>query len=223
MDLRRAARRLPSAISHSHFGALKVKDAIVDRFRERTGERPNVRHRAPDVQIHAYLHRDQATLSLDLSGDSLHRRGYRRAGQSAAPLKENLAAAILLRAGWPEIAADGGALLDPMCGSGTLPIEGALIAADIAPGLLQPTTGAFPAGVDTTPTAWTRPAGRGRERRAAGLGRLGSHPRLRPGPARPSASRWPTWSGPGLAGTIHFERRELATARRGGKATRGCW
>jgi 23S rRNA (guanine2445-N2)-methyltransferase / 23S rRNA (guanine2069-N7)-methyltransferase len=125
-----------SQITHSRFGALKTKDAIVDRFRERTGTRPNVRVERPDLQIHVYLHRDLATISLDLSGESLHRRGYRSQG-SAAPMKENLAAAILLRAGWPTIAAEGGALLDPMCGSGTLPIEAVLIAADIASGLLR--------------------------------------------------------------------------------------
>ena len=78
----------------------------------------------------------RVTVAIDLSGDSLHRRGY-RGGQGAAPLKENLAAAILIRAGWPAIAAAGGSFVDPMCGSGTLPIEAALIAADIAPGLLR--------------------------------------------------------------------------------------
>ncbi len=123
-------------ISHTQFGALRVKDAIVDRFRERSGERPSVDRERPDVRVQAYLHRGLATLSLDLSGDSLHLRGYRRQG-SAAPLKENLAAAILLRSAWPELAREGAALLDPLCGSGTLCIEGALIAADMAPGILR--------------------------------------------------------------------------------------
>jgi 23S rRNA (guanine2445-N2)-methyltransferase / 23S rRNA (guanine2069-N7)-methyltransferase len=125
-----------SGIDHGRFAALKIKDAVVDQFRERTGSRPNVDTACPDIALYCHLFRDQATLSLDLSGDSLHRRGYRAEG-GAAPLKETLAAAILLRAGWPAIAADGGALLDPLCGSGTLPIEAALIAADIAPGLLR--------------------------------------------------------------------------------------
>ncbi len=125
-----------SAINHSHFGALKVKDAIVDQFRERQGERPSIDTELPDIRLNLYLLRDEATISLDLAGESLHRRGYRTEGMGA-PLKENLAAAILLRAGWPEIAADGGALVDPMCGSGTLPIEAAMMAADIAPGLLR--------------------------------------------------------------------------------------
>ncbi|WP_455198262.1 bifunctional 23S rRNA (guanine(2069)-N(7))-methyltransferase RlmK/23S rRNA (guanine(2445)-N(2))-methyltransferase RlmL [Kaarinaea lacus] len=125
-----------SAITHTRFGAQKVKDAIVDQFRQETGERPSVERDRPDVRINVFLYRDQATVYLDLSGDSLHRRGYRLEG-GGAPLKENLAAAILVRAGWPEIAAEGGALVDPMCGSGTLPIEAAMMALDIAPGLLR--------------------------------------------------------------------------------------
>lgn len=125
-----------SGITHTHFGALKTKDAIVDQFRERTGERPSVQLDQPDIRIDVRLDRDRATVSLDLSGDSLHRRAYRARGV-AAPLKENLAAAVLLRCGWPAIAEAGGELIDPMCGSGTLPIEAALMALDIAPGLLR--------------------------------------------------------------------------------------
>lgn len=125
-----------SGITHTHFGALKTKDAIVDQFRERTGERPSVQLEQPDVRIDVRLDRDRATVSLDLSGDSLHRRAYRARGV-AAPLKENLAAAMLLRCGWPAIAEAGGDLVDPMCGSGTLPIEAALMALDIAPGVLR--------------------------------------------------------------------------------------
>ncbi|MBL8266401.1 bifunctional 23S rRNA (guanine(2069)-N(7))-methyltransferase RlmK/23S rRNA (guanine(2445)-N(2))-methyltransferase RlmL [Steroidobacter sp.] len=125
-----------SGITHTHFGALKTKDAIVDQFRERTGERPSVQLDQPDVRIDVRLDRDRATVSLDLSGDSLHRRAYRARGV-AAPLKENLAAAVLLRCGWPAIAEAGGELIDPMCGSGTLPIEAAMMALDIAPGLLR--------------------------------------------------------------------------------------
>jgi 23S rRNA (guanine2445-N2)-methyltransferase / 23S rRNA (guanine2069-N7)-methyltransferase len=123
-----------SQINHSQFGAQKVKDAIVDQLRRETGERPSVDRERPSLRINVYLHRDQATVNIDLSGDSLHRRGYREQGVEAS-LKENLAAAILARAGWPEIARQGGSLVDPMCGSGTLPIEAAMMAADIAPGL----------------------------------------------------------------------------------------
>ncbi len=123
-------------ITHTQFGTQRVKDAIVDQFREKSGTRPSVDRDSPTLRINAHAARGAVTIAIDLSGDSLHRRGY-RGGQGAAPLKENLAAAILVRAGWPAIAAAGGSFVDPMCGSGTLPIEAALIAADIAPGLLR--------------------------------------------------------------------------------------
>ena len=123
-------------VTHTQFGAQRVKDAIVDQFRERTGTRPSVNRDAPTLRINVHASRGAVTVAIDLSGESLHRRGY-RGGQGAAPLKENLAAAILVRAGWPAIAAAGGSFVDPMCGSGTFPIEAALIAADIAPGLFR--------------------------------------------------------------------------------------
>lgn len=123
-----------SEINHTLFGAQKVKDAIVDQFREKYAARPDVAREKPDLAVNVYLHRNIATVSIDLSGESLHRRDY-RLEQVAAPLKENLAAAILLRANWPTIAKEGGTLVDPMCGSGTFLVEAALIAGDIAPGL----------------------------------------------------------------------------------------
>lgn len=123
-----------SAITHTRYGALKVKDAIVDQLREKRGTRPDVDTTRPDVRVNVRVVADQAVFAIDLAGESLHRRGWRGAGV-AAPLKENLAAALLLRCGWPTIAAAGGAFLDPMCGSGTLPIEAAAIAADVAPGI----------------------------------------------------------------------------------------
>jgi 23S rRNA (guanine2445-N2)-methyltransferase / 23S rRNA (guanine2069-N7)-methyltransferase len=122
-----------AVINNSQFGAQKVKDAVVDHFVWRLGQRPSIDLRNPRWRLHVQLRREQATVSIDLAGDSLHRRGYRLQG-GMAPLKENLAAALLLRADWPGIAARGGALLDPLCGSGTLLIEGALMAMDIAPG-----------------------------------------------------------------------------------------
>lgn len=131
-----SATQQRGAMTHTQFLAQRVKDGVVDRFRERTGRRPNVQLQAPDLRLHLHLHRTQATLSLDLSGDSLHRRGYRLEG-GAAPLKENLAATILLRAGWPDIANRGGALVDPLCGSGTLLIEAAMMAAGVAPGIFR--------------------------------------------------------------------------------------
>lgn len=124
-----------SQITHTHFGALKVKDAICDQLRSTQGTRPSVAIHRPDLRINVYVNEDQATLSLDLSGESLHLRGYREEGASA-PLKENLAAAILMLAGWKDLSTTHDiAFLDPMCGSGTLPIEAAMMAAQIAPGL----------------------------------------------------------------------------------------
>ena len=125
-----------AGITHTQFGAQKVKDAIVDRFRELTGRRPSVDRERPDVQVNVHLHRELATVSIDLSGESLHMRGYRKESV-AAPLKENLAAALLLKCGWPKIAGRGGAFADPLCGSGTLVIEAAMMAGDVAPGLLR--------------------------------------------------------------------------------------
>ncbi|MBN3097212.1 bifunctional 23S rRNA (guanine(2069)-N(7))-methyltransferase RlmK/23S rRNA (guanine(2445)-N(2))-methyltransferase RlmL [Pectobacterium brasiliense] len=117
-------------IRNSQYGALKVKDAIVDSFTRKTGQRPDVAKQQPDIRVNVFLQRDTASVSLDLSGDGLHQRGYRDLA-GLAPLKENLAAAIVLRSGWKS----GTPLLDPMCGSGTLLIEAAMIASDRAPGL----------------------------------------------------------------------------------------
>ena len=123
-------------IKNTHFGALKVKDGIVDFFRDRDGTRPSVDPKRPDLRIVAQLSKGRLTLSLDLSGESLHRRGYRLEG-GKAPLKENVAAAVLMRAGWSRVAEQGGSLIDPMCGSGTLLIEAAQMAMSIAPGLTR--------------------------------------------------------------------------------------
>lgn len=121
-------------INNTHFGALKVKDAIVDQIRNQTGGRPDIDKLAPDLRVNVRMHRGKLTVALDLSGDSLHRRAYRlKTGE--APMKENLAAAVLIRAGWNHDRTGCGVLLDPMCGSGTLLIEAAMMAADIAPGL----------------------------------------------------------------------------------------
>ena len=123
-------------IRNTQFGAQRSKDAIVDWFRENLGSRPSVERNNPDIRLNIRLSKSRAAVALDFSGGSLHKRGYRlRAGQ--APLKENLAAAVLLRADWPGIAARGGALVDPMCGSGTLLLEGVMMAADIAPALTR--------------------------------------------------------------------------------------
>ncbi len=119
-------------IRNSQFGALRIKDAIVDSFTRQNLERPSVDREQPGIRINAWLNKDRVSIALDLSGDALHQRGYRQqTGQ--APLKENLAAAIVMRAGWQKETS----LVDPMCGSGTLLIEAALIACDRAPGLLR--------------------------------------------------------------------------------------
>lgn len=116
--------------THSQFVALKVKDAIVDQFRENTGNRPNIDKEHPDLRIHIHIDRDYCTVSLDTSGASLHHRGYRTA-TNIAPINEVLAAGILLLSGW-----DGKAhFLDPMCGSGTILAEAAMIACNIPPNI----------------------------------------------------------------------------------------
>ncbi len=122
-----AATRSP--LASIEFATLKVKDAVCDRFRADTGRRPSVDKERPDVRVHAYLTEREATLYLDTSGEPLFKRGWRR-DADVAPLRENLAAGLLALAGWtPDMP-----LLDPMCGAGTIAIEAALVAADLAPG-----------------------------------------------------------------------------------------
>ena len=121
-------------IRNAQFGAQRIKDAIVDQFREKGLGRPSVDLKQPDVRVSARLSKGRLILGIDLSGESLHRRGYRLDG-GVAPLRENIAAAALWAAGWPERSQRGEALLDPMCGSATLLLEGALMALDRAPGL----------------------------------------------------------------------------------------
>jgi putative N6-adenine-specific DNA methylase len=124
-----------STVSHSRdfrnsmYASLKVKDAIADYFVERTGKRPDVDTRNPEIYIHVHIHQNNCTLSLDSSGESLHKRGY-RVHQGKAPLSEVLAAGMILLSGWKGKTD----FIDPMCGSGTLPIEAAMIARNIAPG-----------------------------------------------------------------------------------------
>jgi putative N6-adenine-specific DNA methylase len=123
-----AATRSP--LTSLEFATLKIKDAVCDRFRADTGARPSVDKEHADVRVHAYLTEREATLYLDTSGEPLFKRGWRR-DADAAPLRENLAAGVLALAGWTPATP----LLDPMCGGGTIPIEAAMIAADVAPGL----------------------------------------------------------------------------------------
>ncbi|MBE9539579.1 MAG: bifunctional 23S rRNA (guanine(2069)-N(7))-methyltransferase RlmK/23S rRNA (guanine(2445)-N(2))-methyltransferase RlmL [Proteobacteria bacterium] len=158
-------------IRNTQFGAQRSKDAIVDWFRSATGQRPSVQKRDPDIRINIRLAKSRIVVALDFSGGSLHRRGYRlQSGE--APLKENLAAAILLRADWPAMAARGGALIDPMCGSATLLLEAAMMSADIAPGLARERFG-FEAWKGHNKAQWAAifqdAAGRAQRGRAAQL------------------------------------------------------
>lgn len=122
-----------AAINHSKFAALRVKDAIADHFKKKYGKRPSVKVQRPDLQLNIHIDgRNKASLFVDLSGESLHKRGYRQ-DSVMAPLKENLAAAIVAYAEWPQTDREG--FIDPMCGSGTLLIEAALAFGDSAPGL----------------------------------------------------------------------------------------
>jgi putative N6-adenine-specific DNA methylase len=125
-----------SGITHSQYAALKLKDAIVDQFRERDGQRPSVDRRSPDVQFALHVHRDQATISLEASGGALHRRGYRQLSVQA-PLQETLAAAMVRHTGWQ----GERPLVDPFCGSGTLLAEALMHYCGIPSGYLRPRFG----------------------------------------------------------------------------------
>ncbi|MDO8950363.1 MAG: bifunctional 23S rRNA (guanine(2069)-N(7))-methyltransferase RlmK/23S rRNA (guanine(2445)-N(2))-methyltransferase RlmL [Actinomycetota bacterium] len=214
-----AVGRTPG-ITHSGFAALKVKDAVVDQVRERTGERPSVDLEAPDVRLNLRLHKGAGSLSIDMSGEPLHRRGYRAPGEQAeAPLKESLAAAILVRAGWPAIAAAGGSLFDPMCGSGTLLLEGALMAADRAPGLLRQRWG-FEGWLGHDPAVWERLIDEADTRAEAGADLL---PLIGGSDSDPAAIELARGciKRAGLGSAVRVDVRELAHARPAVDATPG--
>ncbi|HUS23937.1 MAG TPA: bifunctional 23S rRNA (guanine(2069)-N(7))-methyltransferase RlmK/23S rRNA (guanine(2445)-N(2))-methyltransferase RlmL [Candidatus Binatia bacterium] len=198
-------------VTHTQFAGLRLKDAIADGFRDATGARPDVDLRDPDVRLHLHLDGDAGTISFDLSGEALHRRGWRKSGVEA-PLKENLAAAILVRAGWPQRAAAGEALLDPMCGSGTLPIEAALMAADVAPGLTRARFG-FEAWSGHDAALWRSIREEAEARAEAGLARpLGP---IVGGDAETSALRASHENArrAGVSGLVRFEKGDVAAAR----------
>ena len=195
------------AIVNSHFGALKVKDAVVDQMREQFQQRPDIDLERPDIRINFHLQGDNAQLSLDLSGTSLHQRGYRTTRVSA-PIKENLAAALLLRSDWPAIARHKGTLLDPMCGSGTLLLEAAMLAADYAPGLLRDYFG-FLGWRQHDGGCWQQLLLQAEQRKTAGLEKM-------PVIAGFDQSRHAVNAAlehiqrAGLQGKIHVERRSIA-------------
>lgn len=198
------------SINNTQFGAQKVKDAVVDRFREETGQRPNVDKQGA-VRIEAQLRKGVLALYYNFAGDSLHKRGY-RLQPGLAPLKETLAAALLVRAGWPQMAAEGKHLLDPMCGSGTLLMEGAMMAADIAPGLKRSLWG-FQAWSGHDETLWQEIVQQAKERAINGLKNVRSRfygfdidgNQLEAAAHNCSRSM--------LAGRIHFERRDINQLR----------
>lgn len=167
-----SAHGVNDELRNTQFTALKVKDAVCDHMRAATGERPDVNPKHPDISIDVSLHRQKATLYLNLSGESLHRRGYREEGvQGAAPLKETLAAGMLLASGWKDMCVEGGAFIDPMCGSGTLALEAAMIAADCAPGLLRRRWG-FQGWTQHDPVLWEQVRASAEERLGEGLKRV---------------------------------------------------
>ena len=196
---------------NAHFVELKTKDAVVDRLRDVRGTRPGVDLVRPSLRLHVLVARGQAKVSLDLSGEPLHRRGYRR-DSGPAPLKENVAAALLLRAGWPAIARGGGTLLDPMSGGGTLPIEAALIAGDVAPGALRDAYG-FLGWLGHRADLWRALRREADERRRAGAARLG--PPIHGSDADPAAVRRAVVqvAAAGLAGRVAIERRDVGDCR----------
>jgi 23S rRNA (guanine2445-N2)-methyltransferase / 23S rRNA (guanine2069-N7)-methyltransferase len=151
-----------SGLPDLRYAARKAKDAIVDRLRDRHGRRPDVDRHHPDVQVHVHLQGTEVSVAIDLSGEPLHRRGYRPRG-AAAPLKETLAAAVLHLAGWPAAAARGAPLVDPLCGSGTLLVEAAAMARGMPPGLARARFG-FEGWLGHVPGRWERVRAEARER-----------------------------------------------------------
>lgn len=145
-------------LNHSHFCALQVKNALVDQQRDLWGKRSSIDLEHPDLALHLHLNRGEALLSLDGSGSSLHRRGY-RAAMGTAPLKENLAAGLIRLTGWDA----SGPLVDPCCGSATLLIEAAAIALQQAPGLNR--SFALEGWADFEPELWRQEQTRARQRR----------------------------------------------------------
>jgi 23S rRNA (guanine2445-N2)-methyltransferase / 23S rRNA (guanine2069-N7)-methyltransferase len=159
-----------STFEHTHYARLRVKDSIVDQFRELKGERPDVDSENPDVLVRVDVHRQLAKVGIDLSGHGLHQRGY-RIKQGRAPIKENVAAAILMRTGWNELAQSLNTLYDPMCGSGTFLIEGAWMLGDVAPGLLRSELGS-PGWLGHQAELWDGAIARAHKRRKVGLPKL---------------------------------------------------
>ena len=184
-------------LRHTQFIAQRIKDAIVDQFRNSGQDRPDVSKQDPDLRIHAVIKKGRVSLGVDLVNGSLHRRGYRQE-QGEAPMKETLAAALLIRADWPALMhKDNAIIVDPMCGAGTLLIEAALMALDVAPGLLRESQlSAWPHHDQSAAAVVRQEAEQRKQRGATWTGQaLGSDHDLRSlGMARRNAERAGVWN-----------------------------
>lgn len=203
-----------------NLGTLTIKDGIVDKFRDTTGRRPSVDKDYPHISITGHAEKGMCSIYINLSGDPLHRRGY-RLGQGPAPIRENVAAAMLMRMGWAQALrdnarVDGGkeiafGLYDPMCGSGTILIEAAMIAADMAPGLLRTTHWGFFNWKGFDQSIWDNLIAEARERKKTGIK---SMPTLvgsdKDGRAVAFARK--NCQRAGFTGSIKWKTRELADA-----------
>ncbi len=200
---------IDSPIGHTGFAALRVKDALVDHFRDRDRKRPSVSTVHPDIQLQVFLKGTAAALRLDLSGASLHMRGYRSQGGDA-PLKETLAAAIVQLSGWTAQEPKEAVFFDPMCGSGTLLIEAALMYGDIAPGLLHRYFG-FLGWRGHSSSLWQQELTEAKQRCKAGLER--TWPKIIGFDADRNAVRGALENieKAGLRGHVHIERHELGS------------
>ena len=200
---------MPQAISQN-FATLRVKDGIADYFREKAGRRPNVDTKNPQIRINLHVSGENAAVSLDLSGQSMHRREYRSKG-GEVPIKENVAAAILYRAEWNRLSKDGYDFVDPMCGSGTLVIEAAHMAGDSAPGLFRKQHG-FSAWKGHEAEVWQQLLKDAQERHAEGISHLQGFAgydvdanSVRYALANANAA--------GLSGKVTIEQREVKSVR----------
>lgn len=198
-------------IRNTQFGALKVKDAVVDRLREYYKRRPDVDTDNPDIRIDAHLQRGRVTLALDVSGGALHERGYRQ-WQGKAPIRETLAAAMLYRGKWHEQAQAKKTLIDPMCGAGTLLLEALMMAADIAPGLKRQKFG-FEQWQQHRPSHWRQLLGEAQARAEKGLKHFSHKFYGFDSDAQVLAAARKNAESAGLAKYIHFETRAVERFR----------
>lgn len=205
-------------IRSPRFGAQCVKDGLMERVRSRGAEEPVMTPADPDLPIQARLRHGQLELGLDMAGESLHQRGYRsEAGE--APLRETLAAGLLYRAGWPEVARAGGDLADPFCGSGTLLVEAAMMATDTAPGLFR--SFAFERWPGAVTSGWAAQKTEAHERRVQGLAASRSRFRGTDADRRVVAVAWRNIERAGLSDRIHVEKCDVADWRMPEKARTG--